>query len=982
MYGMAPWTMANVWLFISAVGYLLGDHLSSANSCSDGTFLNENGECEACNGPCPIICPGFGTDNVGGYDHLNEENIEIFNNNCTIINGSMVLTTTTYDGDPLKGLIGVKPNELDIFHSVKGIMGYLRVVHSGNTQYELSAFKNLETISGRELYQGKRSLIIQSTTLKSLGLTSLKMISHGNVWIKENPLLCYISKSMFDGILKNTTVQRASVGSNRRKDICVNEGAVCDRQCSNGECWGHGPDQCLSCVHFEREDSCVQNCEPNDGYYQMSSKKCASCDDECLNSCSGPGPYNCTACKHVQDGDLCKSECPAIKYLDEENRCQNCHDNCKTSGENIGCTGPESIMGPNGCNSCDKVLQDNQRFQCIQPGMLCPENYFELSGNDGMQMCQKCHSECLGCTGPDADNCVDCKNVKLGNRCVAKCPGNYSADDANICRMCNNECQSGCYGSDATQCSECKNYKISMKDQGLNDTFHCVSECPLDKPYIMDDKECVSNCSGNTFADSSNYCQPCHKECLYGCKDERSSTCHTCKNFKSGNGYCVPNCNLNIEKEEDGLCQPIWDKKPGGVDSTPIIIGSIVATLPVIAIIVLLVWYVRRQREMDEKRERYLQVGTADMPMDTFAEAENIEPSGALPNKAHLRIISESELQKGGILGAGAFGTVYKGLWLPEGDKVRIPVAIKVLHEGNMTSKANQELLEEAYLMASTNHENVVRLLCLSMSHQMMLITQLLPLGALIDYLRKHKHIIGSQHILNWSVQIAKGMYYLETKRLVHRDLAARNVLVETPSRVKITDFGLAKFIDVNQDEYTAGGGKMPIKWLALECITHRRFTHQSDVWSYGVTLWEIMTFGGKPYEGVKPRDIPDLLEKGERLRQPDICTIEVYMIMLKCWMLDEDSRPTFKELVEEFMNMARDPHRFLVIENDVSAPIESPSRSEFYRNLLPDESPELLMDADEYLLPASTLSISENENENENENGSVVHDYDSPVST
>ncbi|KAL7882165.1 hypothetical protein AOLI_G00090140 [Acnodon oligacanthus] len=138
-------------------------------------------------------------------------------------------------------------------------------------------------------------------------------------------------------------------------------------------------------------------------------------------------------------------------------------------------------------------------------------------------------------------------------------------------------------------------------------------------------------------------------------------------------------------------------------------------------------------------------------------------------------------------------------------------------------------------------------------------------------------------------------MMYLEERRLVHRDLAARNVLVKSPNHIKITDFGLARLLDGDEKEYNADGGKvsdslgpisaqqlMPIKWMALECIHYRKFTHQSDVWSYGVTIWELMTFGGKPYDGIPTREIPDLLEKGERLPQPPICTIDVYMVMVK----------------------------------------------------------------------------------------------------
>ncbi|KAJ0009448.1 hypothetical protein NQD34_001150 [Periophthalmus magnuspinnatus] len=262
--------------------------------------------------------------------------------------------------------------------------------------------------------------------------------------------------------------------------------------------------------------------------------------------------------------------------------------------------------------------------------------------------------------------------------------------------------------------------------------------------------------------------------------------------------------------------------------------------------------------------------------------------------------------------------------------------------------------MDEALIMASVEHPHLVRLLGVCLSPTIQLVTQLMPHGCLLDYVHEHKDHIGSQLLLNWCVQIAKGMMYLEERRLVHRDLAARNVLVKSPNHIKITDFGLARLLDADEKEYNADGGKvgMPIKWMALECIHYRKFTHQSDVWSYGVTIWELMTFGGKPYDGIPTREIPDILEKGERLPQPPICTIDVYMVMVKCWMIDADSRPKFKELAAEFCRMARDPQRYLVIQGDDRMKLPSPNDSKFFQSLLDEEDLDELMDAEEYLVP------------------------------
>ncbi|XP_046937179.1 receptor tyrosine-protein kinase erbB-2 isoform X17 [Lynx rufus] len=275
---------------------------------------------------------------------------------------------------------------------------------------------------------------------------------------------------------------------------------------------------------------------------------------------------------------------------------------------------------------------------------------------------------------------------------------------------------------------------------------------------------------------------------------------------------------------------------------------------------------------------------------------------------------------------------------------------ITVLRE-NTSPKANKEILDEAYVMAGVGSPYVSRLLGICLTSTVQLVTQLMPYGCLLDHVREHRGRLGSQDLLNWCVQIAKGMSYLEDVRLVHRDLAARNVLVKSPNHVKITDFGLARLLDIDETEYHADGGKVPIKWMALESILRRRFTHQSDVWSYGVTVWELMTFGAKPYDGIPAREIPDLLEKGERLPQPPICTIDVYMIMVKCWMIDSECRPRFRELVAEFSRMARDPQRFVVIQNEDLGPA-SPLDSTFYRSLLEDEDMGDLVDAEEYLVP------------------------------
>uniref|UniRef100_A0A8C9WAN6 Receptor protein-tyrosine kinase n=1 Tax=Scleropages formosus TaxID=113540 RepID=A0A8C9WAN6_SCLFO len=504
--------------------------------------------------------------------------------------------------------------------------------------------------------------------------------------------------------------------------------------------------------------------------------------------------------------------------------------------------------------------------------------------------------------------------------------------------VCDAQCEGGCWGPGPGQCRSCQ-----KKRRGSE----CVEECNIRQGAEREYEE-------------DSRCLPCHGECrlLNGtdsCAGPGAHQCRECLRFQDGDvcvsrcpsgvkedqytvwkypdatGRCLPcevNCTLSCKVLDEQGC-PIDQRAGGAKQSADVLQLSITRVL-----------------EMFRVYSLHFALPLAQL-------VEPLTPSGAVPNQAQMRILKETELKKVRVLGSGAFGTVYKGVWTPDGENVKIPVAIKVLLE-NTSPKANKDILDEAYVMAGVASPYVCRLLGICLTSTVQLVTQLMPYGCLLDYVRENKDRIGSQYLLNWCVQIAKGMSYLEDVRLVHRDLAARNVLVKNPNHVKITDFGLARLLDVDKTEYHADGGKVPIKWMALESILHRKFTHQSDVWSYGVTVWELMTFGAKPYDQIPARDIPELLEQGERLPQPLICTIDVYMIMVKCWMIDPESRPRFRELVTEFSTMARDPSRYVVIQNDEQMSLSSPVDSHFFRTLLEEEGAGMqeLLDADKYLVP------------------------------
>ncbi|ELW72711.1 Receptor tyrosine-protein kinase erbB-4 [Tupaia chinensis] len=424
--------------------------------------------------------------------------------------------------------------------------------------------------------------------------------------------------------------------------------------------------------------------------------------------------------------------------------------------------------------------------------------------------------------------------------------------------VCNHLCSNdGCWGPGPDQCLSCRRFSRGKI---------CIESCNL---YDGEFRE----------FENGSICVECDPQCekmedgLLTCHGPGPDNCTKCSHFKDG-----PNC---VEKCPDGLqgansfifkyadqdreCHPCH---PNCTQGTPLIAAGVIGGLFIVVILGLTFAVYVRRKSIKKKRA-----------LRRFLETELVEPltpSGTAPNQAQLRILKETELKRVKVLGSGAFGTVYKGIWVPEGETVKIPVAIKILNE-TTGPKANVEFMDLRVLV------------------------------------------------------------------YVH----AQWLLFISSDKIKI----LTKFI-VDLDMGNEQGVKRAcicINWIA-DLASYGHECQQSL--SQGVTIWELMTFGGKPYDGIPTREIPDLLEKGERLPQPPICTIDVYMVMVKCWMIDADSRPKFKELAAEFSRMARDPQRYLVIQGDDRMKLPSPNDSKFFQNLLDEEDLEDMMDAEEYLVP------------------------------
>uniref|UniRef100_T1DFZ1 Receptor protein-tyrosine kinase n=1 Tax=Cupiennius salei TaxID=6928 RepID=T1DFZ1_CUPSA len=886
--------------------HLLRDSGACVRTCPANKKAEKN-ECVPCDGPCPKNCQGV--------DVVHADNIDSFRG-CTIIEGSITILDTSFNGfqevypNLTFGQLHAKmhPLRLEAFSTLMEVTGYVRIEASHVDFRNLSFFRNLQVIGGRELTEYFAALYIVKTSLESLNTRSLRRVSSGNVAILENGRLCFADTVRYERIIKSTS-HSILLQSNGDAARCGAPELRCHPQCSDDGCWGPSPNECLSCKGYKLDDTCVQKCNVGDGVYDAGDFICAYCHEECVGQCRGPGNGNCTKCRHVKDGPYCVGRCPPTKY-DQGGECKDCHPNCVG-----GCTGPKNTIGPNGCKGCEMAIvsafDPNIVEQCLKANDSCPSGfYLEFIGRKeegvlksltGMSVCRRCHHQCLNCTAFGVHSSVcSCLHYVSDELCEDQCPRDHFPDEENrACVKCADECR-GCTGPTPSHCLACRNFRVYEED---GHTFNCTASCPPEKPYKI-------------FVDNIDdpYCSA---------EDSNSVALHGSIHSRDG-------------------------------EEVPAIIGGVLGCFVVLGLFLAVFGYQWLQRARTKENTVKM-----TMRMAGLDDNEPLRPTDAKPNLAKLRIVKEAELRKGGILGYGAFGTVYKGVWLPEGENIKIPVAIKVLREGtcSATNKSASDFLEEAYIMASVDHPHLLKLLAVCLASESMLVTQLMPLGCLLDYVRNNRDKIGSKVLLKYCSQIAKGMAYLEEHRMVHRDLALRNVLLQTPNCVKITDFGLAKLLDIDEEEYKAAGGKMPLKWMALESIQHRIFTHRSDVWAFGVTIWELLTYGQRPYENIPAREVPSLLEKGERLPQPAICTIDVYMIMIKCWMLDAESRPPFRELAEEFAKMSRDPGRYLVIPGDrlMRLPSYTPQdERELIRNLslIPGDGTGVVMDAEEYLQP------------------------------
>uniref|UniRef100_A0A665TTS2 receptor protein-tyrosine kinase n=1 Tax=Echeneis naucrates TaxID=173247 RepID=A0A665TTS2_ECHNA len=275
------------------------------------------------------------------------------------------------------------------------------------------------------------------------------------------------------------------------------------------------------------------------------------------------------------------------------------------------------------------------------------------------------------------------------------------------------------------------------------------------------------------------------------------------------------------------------------------------------------------------------------------------------------------------VIGAGEFGEVYKGrLKLP--GKREIYVAIKTLKAGYV-EKQRRDFLSEASIMGQFDHPNIIRLEgVVTKSRPVMIVTEFMENGALDSFLRQNDGQFTVIQLVGMMRGISAGMKYLSEINYVHRDLAARNILVNSNLVCKVSDFGLSRYLqdDTSDPSYTSSlGGKIPVRWTAPEAIAYRKFTSASDVWSYGIVMWEVMSFGERPYWDMSNQDVINAIEQDYRLPPPMDCPSALHQLMLDCWQKDRNVRPRFTDIVSTLDKMIRNPTSLKAVANIPAVP-------------------------------------------------------------
>ncbi|XP_036436648.1 ephrin type-B receptor 4a isoform X2 [Colossoma macropomum] len=365
---------------------------------------------------------------------------------------------------------------------------------------------------------------------------------------------------------------------------------------------------------------------------------------------------------------------------------------------------------------------------------------------------------------------------------------------------------------------------------------------------------------------------------------------------------------------------------PDDDSSSPLLVTGVLIAMGMLLLITVIgiaIYCIRKQNrlkdpELSDKNEQYLMGQGVKVYIDPFTYED---PNEAVREFAKEIDVSCVKIEE--VIGAGEFGEVCRGRLRIPGKKENY-VAIKTL-KGGYTDKQRRDFLSEASIMGQFQHPNIIHLEgIITASCPVMIITEFMENGALDSFLRLNDGQFTPIQLVGMLRGIASGMKYLSEMSYVHRDLAARNILVNSNLVCKVSDFGLSRFLQENSSDptYTSSlGGKIPIRWTAPEAIAFRKFTSASDVWSYGIVMWEVMSFGERPYWDMSNQDVINAIEQDYRLPPPPECPTHLHQLMLDCWQKERTARPRFTNIVSALDKLIRNPASLKITAQDGAGP-------------------------------------------------------------
>lgn len=408
--------------------------------------------------------------------------------------------------------------------------------------------------------------------------------------------------------------------------------------------------------------------------------------------------------------------------------------------------------------------------------------------------------------------------------------------------------------------------------------------------------------------------------------------------------------------EPDRSRRPEYDFENPTSGGTNVYIVAIVGVVPAAGAVI---WCVRKMIAKNKENKESAEVPAADdedkqtpaqdpptkysyiqdaynkMYAKTISElmpTSSAPPRASAPVAASPDEFPRDDVRLERVLGEGNFGRVWKGTaYGLNGSKRATPVAVKTLKE-YASNEEKRDLVREMGLMRMLGkHPHVVRFLgCCTMDEPVLLIMELVSRGKLQSFLREHRSrgayynepeddgSLGPRDLAQFALQVAQGMDYIHKNGIIHRDLAARNVLVDEHGRCKVADFGLSRSVrDSETDVYQQKSkGALPVRWMAPECLYLQVFTTKSDVWAFGILLWEIVTLGSTPYPGLSAQEVIHAVRDGRVMVQPVHCRWELYRLMRACWHPDPKERPPFSRLASDLDQLIKLNAGYIDLDN------------------------------------------------------------------